>query len=971
MPIFTAIAAAVTGFAATVGFGAAAASFIGGVAAFAARTLLTIGIAKLVSNRSGSTAAGSQDVGARIQLPPATDNKLPVVYGSAFISGSITDAKLSSNNKTMWYVIALAEHTNTTGGSGYTFNKIYYDNKEVTFDGTDPAKVISLTTNTAGTPQVDTKIAGNLFIYLFTNGSNSGVNTGGLSAIDIMSDSAIPSDQRWTSSLYTSGGQSADMTNTCFAIVKVLYNQEAGTTNLGSLTFQLTNSLSSPGSVIKDYLVNTRYGCAIPVSRIDTASLTALDTYSSQLITYVPVGGGSATQARYRINGPLNTGLDCLTNLQQLVDACDSWLQYSELTGQWKVVINRSYTDYTTLGNLYSVTSSNLIGGIEVNPIDLNSTYNEMEVQYPNANIKDQTDFQVISLFTSYPNLLSPNEAVNRLTIQYPQVNNAVQAKYLGLRRLLQGREDLVISFATDYSGIQVDAGDVIKVTLSQYGWTDKLFRVSYVGEEKYGDGSLGARLTAFEYNDSIYADNSIQDFVPADNTGLTDPNVIGTPLCPVVTLNVANTIASMTVVGTVPTVGQVMYMDFNYGNTSNSLQHVLFTSVSGNGTPLTANSNVSITATSLPAGDYWWSVTAKNDQVGARSNSCANVSNVANYPGPAVTTWDPTSNTGGITNNNIANNTITGSKIANNTITGNKIANYTIQSNNLSNTGVSAGIYASATITVGIDGRVTNISNGTPGISGINVQDEGNLILANATTLNFTGPFINASNVGNVATITVGGTMAQPLGGQNFSIRNFTPGGNSILPVNVTSTATRNIPVYIIGTGVSSLNVYPWYQATANASFGSNGNNYYGANSTGIWLPSDAAGLFVDDGEDNWYTILVDNSMAGNLSNTDTYNLNMGITVVSDSNGTIIQVVEGLEFNNDGYFQFYTDQLHTMTLFANQPQTFVKTKGFASASLSNTTRSAVAIRNMTDGANVTVVQGSLASSKIPYWPYF
>jgi hypothetical protein len=59
MPVFTAIATAVTAFAATVGFGAAAASFIGGVAAFAARTLLTLGISKLIANRSNSKAAGS------------------------------------------------------------------------------------------------------------------------------------------------------------------------------------------------------------------------------------------------------------------------------------------------------------------------------------------------------------------------------------------------------------------------------------------------------------------------------------------------------------------------------------------------------------------------------------------------------------------------------------------------------------------------------------------------------------------------------------------------------------------------------------------------------------------------------------------------------------------------------------------------------------------------------------------------
>jgi len=799
MPIFTAIAAGATAIATAVGFSAATAAAIGSVAAFAARTLLTIGISKLVANRAAKKAAGASDVGARIQLPPATDNKLPVIYGSAFIAGVITDAKLSTDQKTMYYVVSFAEVTDTTVGSSYSFGDIYYDSKKVTFGtGGDAAKVISLTTNSSGTPEVDTKVDGNLFIYLFNNGSNSGINTGGQTAIQILSDSDIPADLRWNSALYTSGGESPTMSNTAFAIIKVKYNQDAGTTNLGALQVQLENSLSQPGSVIKDYLLNERYGCAIPLSRIDTASLTALDAYAAETIEYIPVGGGTATQQRYRIDGPLNTGNDCLSNLQQLVDACDSWLQYSELTGKWKVVINRSYTDYTTLANLYSVNDDNLISGVEVNPLDLNSIYNEMEVQYPNKYIKDQTDFQIVSLFSSFPSLLSPNEPINRLVIQYPQVNNAVQAKYLGLRRLLQNREDLVVTFSTDYSGIQVEAGDVIKVTLSQYGWTDKLFRVNNVAEEKYGDGSLGARITAFEYNDSVYADNSIEDFVPEFNTGLADPNNIGTPACPIVTVDLANTIATMNVQATVPSPGIVLYMDFNYGNSSNVQEHLLYSTVSGNGQPLLANSNVSISVTDLPTGNYWWSVTAKNNSVGSKSNSCPGISQAINWPGPTVTTAEediqPNANsTGNVVtvadtgnmciggevllvsgNGTLASNTrivditgnttfvvnndpsvplsdatikvecggIKGTNIRSNTITNNNLADATIQGNKVAANTISSNNMTTTGVTPGV----------YPSMSNITIDAAGRISYAESSTGSWT---IQEGNTGTPQSVT------------------------------------------------------------------------------------------------------------------------------------------------------------------------------------------------------------------------
>jgi hypothetical protein len=377
-------------------------------------------------------------------------------------------------------------------------------------------------------------------------------------------------------------------------------------------------------------MLNDRYGCSLPIGSIDTASLTALDAYSDQLIDYKPVGWNPgdpySQQARYRVNGPVDTGTNCLNNLQFLVDSADSWLQYSELTGKWRVVINKLYDGYPVNTGLFKVDSSNLVGGIEVSPIDLNETFNQVEVAYPNTNIKDQTDYQIIDLFTEDPQLLSENEAVNRLNITLPLVNNAVQAKYLAARRLYQSREDLVIAFKLDFSGIQVEAGDVIRVTHEVYGWTDKLFRVSFVAEEKDTQGNLFAAIQAFEYSDGIYAD-IVEDYIPAFNTGLKDPNVIDPPGTPTVAENpvAADGTRSFKVTSTVPAEGLVLYMDFNYGNTSNVLQHRLYRSVQlSNGDPFINSTDANVDINDIPNGDYYFSVTGRNNTAGRRSNSSA-----------------------------------------------------------------------------------------------------------------------------------------------------------------------------------------------------------------------------------------------------------------------------------------------------------------------------------------------------------
>lgn len=813
------------------------------VAKFAIQAVLAIGVSKLLGNRAGSKAAGAESSGARIQLPPATNNKLPVAYGTSFLGSSITDAKISTDQKTSWFVMAVSE---VPDGATITFDQIYYDNKLVTF-GTNGA-VASLTNNAQNSPQVDTKVANKIFIYLFPNGSSSGTNTGGLSAIQILSDASIPADQHWDGPIYSTGSESPTMDNTAFMIVKLIYDDQAGVTGLGTLTAKITCSLNKPGEVILDYMQNERYGCAIPLAQIDTASLTALDTYSDGLIDYTDTSGNPAQQARYRINGPLDTGIDCLTNLQNLVDACDSWLQYSEISGKWKVVINKGYDqspDAQTINDLFEINSNNLIGGIDISPVDLNGTYNQLEVQYPDTNIKDQTNYAYVDLFTEYPALISANEPINKLTVQNQLVNNFVQAKFIGIRRLLQSREDLVIACQLDYSGIQLEAGDVVKVTLAEYGWTDKLFRVSNVIEEKFADGSLGAKIQAFEYNSTIYDDDlDITDFVPEDNTGLTDPNIIGTPSAPTITVDNANTIALMNVTGVVPSEGLVRYLEFNVGTSSNSATHTYYTNVTNaNGVPLTANASYTIDVTDLTANTYYWSVTAKNNQVAVRGPA----SNSVSWAGPTVTTWN--GNTGGITGNNIQSNTVT--------------------SNNMTTTGVTAGSYTNTNLTVDAQGRITAAANGTGGGGGganISVFDEGNLITNAVSSFNFTGNGVVAtSGGGNSVVVTINtGSGTGAYGYVNDNSFALNGGVNPATAVNLlTNYGACRIPGdqqanTSTGNFESSTanSFYPWFTQQSSTTDG------YLANSTAICTP-DNAGLqdlgtpVALGGRQGWWTII------------------------------------------------------------------------------------------------------------------
>jgi hypothetical protein len=792
----------------------------------------TKAISKLIAKRADVGSASGLDAGARVQLPPAAENKLPIVYGTSWVGGPVIDAKISVDQKFMWYVIALSEKPDGQTVTFDTADGVYYGGKKVSFGAN--GVVNALITNT--TPQqVDTKMAGKIYIWLFQDDANSTIGSNSTQTpYQIMTDATtgggIPDG--WNSTIYTSGGQSVQLNNMVYAIVRVEYNVDATTTSLDTLQVKISNNMGGdngckPGVAMLDYLTNTRYGCAIPLSLVDTASLTALDSYSDQYITYVPVGGGSQQQRRYRVNGPLDTGNDCLTNLQLLVDTCDSWLQYTETSGKWRVVPNKPYTG--TLASLFNVNASNnkscnVIGGIQINPIDLNDTYNSVEVAYPNTNVKDQTDYQIVDLtdpstawYVTYNQVLSPNEADNRLNFALPLVNNAVQAIYLAVRRLLQSREDLVITCQTDYSGIQIDAGDVIRVNHETYGWTDKLFRVSSVSEVQDEQGNLSALIEAFEYNDTIYNDNAIQDFIPADNTGLKDPNVISQPCPPTFSAFTDNQslVTGFNVTSCVPDEGVVIYMDFNYGNSANVLTHQLYKTVQNAGGIPFVNSdsangyynNVTITVNDLEANTYFWSITARNDFAGRFSNPGA-----FSFGGANINPYDPNTANGGIRGNQIQPNTVTGNNIAYFTIVNNNIANFTITSSKMTNTGVVAGCYNSANICVDSAGRITFASNG-------------------------------AAARYPVSTFV------------SFGIPNFDANTTDV-PVYANSTTERNRPLIIPGVAPGNVNgdTWPYAQGTSNIA------NGYSANSTGAFTPAFAALLNLDkdtgEGYQGWYTL-------------------------------------------------------------------------------------------------------------------
>jgi len=615
---------------------AAAATTAAGVAASFALTAaafaVNFAVSLIVSRVFGQDQQGPQDSGTRQQVPPSSVNAIPIVYGDAYLGGTFVDAVLTTDQKTMYYVVAVS-CISPNGQFSFDTTKMYYGDRLITFDGTDATKVVSLT-DEAG--NVDTKISGNLYINLYKStvaGSITPIN-GSAAPNSVMGGSDIDVDLRWPSS----GRQ---MNGLAFAIIKLNYNQDAGTTSLSPVTFAAKHYLNStgvakPGDVWYDYITNAQYGGAVDSAFVNASSATALNSYADQTITYTPSGGGSATQARYRMNGVLDAGQPVLSNLDKIMTCADSWMAYNAALGQWSIVINKSETAS------FAFDDDNIIGEVRVSATDITQSVNQVEAKFPDKGSRDQPNFVNIATPTI---LRYPNEPDNKYSVTYDLCNDSVQAQYLANRILEQAREDLIVSFSTTYYGIQVDAGAVVSVTNSDYGWTNKLFRVVKVNEASLNDGSLGAKLELSEYSAAVYDDFDITQYVPVPNSDIASVVYFSALSAPTVTAsNPSSSIPNFNVTITIPAAGRVTYSELYYTTVASPVASdwKLLSSASAiDGQPLTPSSTYLYANQVLPTGaspsaTYYFAYVVGNDLAKSTRSSMS-----------SSFTWTPEATTG------------------------------------------------------------------------------------------------------------------------------------------------------------------------------------------------------------------------------------------------------------------------------------------------------------------------------------
>ena len=204
---------------------------------------------------------------------------------------------------------------------------------------------------------------------------------------------------------------------------------------------------------------------------------------------------------RSRINGAIDTGQSVLENINKMATSAGCFVSWDPSQGKWHVIIN----DYGS--SIFSFNDSNIVGPITMATADLDQIYNRVTVQFPHQDLRSSID----TITYRIPDSDRYNgETDNPMNINLELCNDPAQAALIAARELKQSRVDKTLTFTADYTANGLVAGELVDVTNSAYGFTNKTFRVIAIDEIDGPNGELLFGITAIEYVPSVYSTSGL-----------------------------------------------------------------------------------------------------------------------------------------------------------------------------------------------------------------------------------------------------------------------------------------------------------------------------------------------------------------------------------------------------------------------------------------------------------------------------
>ena len=453
-----------------VAFGISYASIIG----YVGYTALTVAALKKLSAQA---MAGVENKGTLLNIREAAGAQ-EYVYGQVRKGGVLTYIdETGTNNKYLHIVIVLAGHEVEEIGD------IYINDEVVTIDGS----------GIVTTDRWKSKIR-----IIKRDGSQTTASS------QMVADAGVASTfiGKGIAHLYVRLRYDADVfgsgipTFTAVVKGKKVYDPRTSTTAWSD----------NAALCIRDYITSA-YGLAD-----STVNDTFFSAAANDCDDNIPIASGG-TQDRYTINGVIRADSTTGSALADMMQSCNGALYYSG--GEWKlrVGVYEAPVKSFTLDDLRSAITlptkmsrrdnfNSVIGTF------INSSAGWVEADYPpvtSAYFLDTED----------------NSIENAMDLPLSMVTNGARAQRIAKQALFRSREQMTISADFGLSALGVEVGDIVDLTIADYGWTNKEFEVKSWKLVISEEGGIRVSLILRETSEEAFAWNAEEQEIVDNNSNL------------------------------------------------------------------------------------------------------------------------------------------------------------------------------------------------------------------------------------------------------------------------------------------------------------------------------------------------------------------------------------------------------------------------------------------------------------------
>ena len=338
----------------------------------------------------------------------------------------------------------------------------------------------------------------------------------------------------------TNGEWTADhvLRETAYLYVRLEYDRDVFANGPGALSVEIqghsqildprtnvTGYNNNPALCILHYLTSAD-GLACGADEIDAASFTAAANVCDELVT---IAANGTTQRRYTLDGAFDLDQKPIDIIEDMLSACAGTLVYVQ--GRYRLYAGAYDAPTDTL------TASDLAGQVElVTKPPRRELFNTVRGTF----INPARNWQA-SEFPAYSEaaiVTADGETITR-DVEWPFTTDETRAQRLAKLTLRRAREALTVRVPVKYAGLRYCVWQTLNVTLADFGWTNKPFRiVAFAFDADSGIINLTLREESAASYSWQFGDASPLPLAP--DTALVDPLAVPAPSAVTVTSSTA-----------------------------------------------------------------------------------------------------------------------------------------------------------------------------------------------------------------------------------------------------------------------------------------------------------------------------------------------------------------------------------------------------------------------------------------------